>query len=121
MAADLDKWKELAAKELRGKDLDTLHWESPDGIKIKPLYTRADLEGLEEVDTTPGMFPFVRGPRATMYANRPWTFAPVRGLLDRRGSRTRSTSRNLARAANRASPSRSISRRTEATTPTTSG
>src|SRR5262249_53203108 len=51
-----------------------------DGLRIKPLYTAADLEGLSEVDTVPGVFPFIRGPRATMYANRPWTIRQYAGF-----------------------------------------
>ena len=69
-AADrLNDWEALASKELRGKDAADLVWESPDGIPVRPLYTAADLEGLEHTDTLPGIFPFLRGPRATMYAN----------------------------------------------------
>ena len=78
--ADLQRWDELAAKELRGRDPSQLRWQSPDGIEVKPLYTAADLEGLEYVDTLPGTVPFVRGPRATMYANRPWTVRQYAGF-----------------------------------------
>ena len=82
MASDAERkeWKELAAKELRGGDPDDLVWESPDGLKLKALYTAEDLEGLEHVDTLPGMFPFLRGPRATMYANRAWTLRQYAGF-----------------------------------------
>ncbi len=80
-AADqLSEWKELAGKELRGKDVDELVWTSPDGLDVKALYTAADLEGLDHADTLPGMFPFLRGPRATMYANRPWTLRQYAGF-----------------------------------------
>ncbi len=78
--ADLEKWRELAKSELRGKDPESLAWETPEGIRIKPLYTAADLEKLENLDTLPGAFPFVRGPRATMYANRPWTIRQYGGF-----------------------------------------
>jgi len=77
---DSAKWKELAEKELGGKSVEELVWESPEGLRIKPLYTAADLEGLECADTTPGLFPFLRGPRATMYANRPWTIRQYAGF-----------------------------------------
>ena len=77
---DLEKWRELARQELRGKPLEQLVWTSPDGIEIKPLYTAADLEKLEHTDTLPGLFPFVRGPWATMYANRPWTIRQYAGF-----------------------------------------
>ena len=77
--ADLDRWKELAAKELRGSDPDSLVWVTPDGLPVKALYTAADLEGLEWLDTLPGAMPYLRGPRATMYANRPWTLRQYAG------------------------------------------
>jgi len=77
---DLSKWRDLASKELRGGELDDLVSETPDGLRIKPLYTAADLEGLDQADTLPGLFPFVRGPRATMYANRPWTLRQYAGF-----------------------------------------
>ncbi|MEZ5595229.1 MAG: methylmalonyl-CoA mutase [Pseudomonadales bacterium] len=73
-------WEKLAAKELRNQPLDALTWQSPEGIPIKPLYTAADLENLEQVDTLPGLAPFMRGPRATMYTNRPWTIRQYAGF-----------------------------------------
>jgi methylmalonyl-CoA mutase len=77
---DVDRWRELAAKELKGADPDTLTWDTPEGIPVKPLYTAADLEELETVGGLPGTSPFVRGPRATMYANRPWTIRQYAGF-----------------------------------------
>src|SRR6476620_4669323 len=77
---DVDRWRELAAKELRGADPDSLVWKTPEGIAVKPLFTAADLEGLEAVGGLPGVEPFVRGPRATMYANRPWTIRQYAGF-----------------------------------------
>jgi len=74
------EWEALAAKELRGKDVQDLVWTSPDGLPIRALYTAEDLEGLEHTDTLPGLFPFLRGPRATMYANRPWTLRQYAGF-----------------------------------------
>ncbi|MEM9743690.1 MAG: methylmalonyl-CoA mutase [Pseudomonadota bacterium] len=74
------RWSELATKELRGKPLDELTWQSPEGIPIKPLYTAEDLEGIEHLHTLPGMGPYARGPRATMYANRPWTIRQYAGF-----------------------------------------
>src|SRR6266849_3058135 len=77
---DLDRWRELATNDLKGADSDTLEWETPEGIAVKPLYTAADLEDLECVGGLPGIEPFVRGPRATMYANRPWTIRQYAGF-----------------------------------------
>ncbi|KJF70292.1 methylmalonyl-CoA mutase [Agrobacterium arsenijevicii] len=72
-------WQALAAKELKGA-VETLTWHTAEGIAIKPLYTVDDLEGVSHLDTLPGMKPFVRGPRATMYAGRPWTIRQYAGF-----------------------------------------
>ncbi len=61
-------WEELAGKERKGADPSGLVWKTPEGIDVKPLYTAADVADLDFTDTTPGAFPFLRGPRATMYA-----------------------------------------------------
>jgi methylmalonyl-CoA mutase len=78
-AANLDQWNELASKELGGDDPSRLSWTSPEGLEIKPLYTAADLEALEYSDSIPGAAPFLRGPFATMYSNRPWTIRQYAG------------------------------------------
>src|SRR5437660_2259993 len=61
-------------------DPKELVWHTPEGLDVKPLWTRADVEGLEFLDTTPGAFPFVRGPYATMYAERAWTLRQYAGF-----------------------------------------
>jgi len=76
----LDDWRALAAKELKGRDPDSLRRETPEGLTLEPLYTAADLEGVEHLDGQPGFAPFVRGPRATMYAGRPWTIRQYAGF-----------------------------------------
>jgi methylmalonyl-CoA mutase len=76
----LADWRALAQKESRDKPLDELTWDTPEGIPVKPLYTAEDLEGLSHVDSMPGMPPFVRGPRATMYTRRPWTVRQYAGF-----------------------------------------
>jgi methylmalonyl-CoA mutase len=78
--ADPTVWRELAAKERKGADPDELVWHTPEGIDVKPLWTRADVEGIDFADTVPGTFPFVRGPRATMYAGQPWTIRQYAGF-----------------------------------------
>ncbi|MEJ2285547.1 MAG: methylmalonyl-CoA mutase [Desulfobacterales bacterium] len=77
---DKQKWIDLATKELRGKPLESLDWQTPEGIAVKPVYTAEDIEGLEHVNTLPGMPPYVRGPKATMYAGRPWTIRQYAGF-----------------------------------------
>jgi methylmalonyl-CoA mutase len=80
-AKTLQDWKKLAEKELGGKaPEEALAWETPEGIRVKPLYTAADLEALELQGAMPGFPPFLRGPRATMYANRPWTIRQYAGF-----------------------------------------
>jgi methylmalonyl-CoA mutase len=82
----LADWQKLAQKDV-GKDktgneipLASLTIESAEGIDIKPLYTAADLENLEHLDTLPGFAPYMRGPRATMYTVRPWTVRQYAGF-----------------------------------------
>jgi methylmalonyl-CoA mutase len=77
---NMQKWKDLATKELKTKPLESLTWKSPEGIEIKPLYTAEDLEGLEFVNTLPGFGPYVRGVRGTMYAGQPWTIRQYAGF-----------------------------------------
>jgi len=76
----LSDWDALASKDLKGAAPETLTWETPEGIAVKPLYTAADLEGLDHLDSLPGFPPFTRGPRATMYSHRPWTIRQYAGF-----------------------------------------
>ncbi len=80
------KWTDLATKQLKGKSPDTLDWMTPEGIRVKPLYTAEDIEGMEHVNTLPGLAPFVRGPMATMYSGRPWTIRQYAGFSTARES-----------------------------------
>jgi len=75
-----DAWTELAAKELRGRDPAELQMATPEGITIKPLYGPGDLDSVEHLGSLPGTAPYVRGPRATMYTNRPWTVRQYAGF-----------------------------------------
>jgi methylmalonyl-CoA mutase len=72
-------WQALAEKELKAAP-ETLVWRTPEGIDVKPLYTADDLAGIDHLETLPGFAPFVRGPRATMYAGRPWTIRQYAGF-----------------------------------------
>ncbi|GHC78355.1 methylmalonyl-CoA mutase [Limoniibacter endophyticus] len=73
------QWRSLAEKELKTSP-DELIWRTPEGIDVKPLYTAEDLATVNHLDTIPGLKPFVRGPRATMYAGRPWTIRQYAGF-----------------------------------------
>ncbi len=76
----LDGWKAEAEKQLKGKPLESLGRNTPEGIELKPLYTAEDLEALEYTNSMPGLEPFIRGPQATMYAGRPWTIRQYAGF-----------------------------------------
>ena len=76
----LADWRALAAGELQGAPAETLVWRTPEGIEVKPLYTADDLAALETLGSLPGFPPYLRGPRATMYANRPWTIRQYSGF-----------------------------------------
>ena len=79
-SAQIAAWAEAAAKSAPGGDVSALDWLTPEGIRVKPLYTAADVQGLAYADTLPGFAPFVRGPQATMYAVRPWTIRQYAGF-----------------------------------------
>ena len=76
----LKEWAELAKKELKEDNSDSLIWKTPEGIDIQPLYTENDLDGLSHLGGVPGIEPFLRGPKATMYAGRPWTVRQYAGF-----------------------------------------
>ncbi|MES2970379.1 MAG: methylmalonyl-CoA mutase [Pseudomonadota bacterium] len=80
MSDKMDAWKALAAKELKGADPASLTWNTLEGIPVKPLYTADDTAGLDHLGTMPGIAPFTRGVRATMYAGRPWTIRQYAGF-----------------------------------------
>ncbi|MBP1857772.1 methylmalonyl-CoA mutase [Rhizobium herbae] len=75
----LQDWAALAERELKSSP-DSLTWQTPEGIAVKPLYTEADLETAGHLGSLPGLAPFTRGPRATMYAGRPWTIRQYAGF-----------------------------------------
>jgi methylmalonyl-CoA mutase len=79
-SSELHRWTQAAAKSAPGGELAALNWTTPEGLVVKPLYTKADVEGLPHTDTLPGFAPFVRGPQATMYAVRPWTIRQYAGF-----------------------------------------
>ena len=78
--ASPEDWRAQAQRELEGRPLAELTWVTPEGIEVKPLYTAEDLAGIEHLDTLPGLPPYLRGPRATMYAARPWTLRQYSGF-----------------------------------------
>lgn len=77
---NLDAWEKAAAKHSPNGDVKNLNWITPEGLAVKPLYTKADVEGLEFADTLPGFAPYLRGPQPTMYAVKPWTIRQYAGF-----------------------------------------
>lgn len=55
-------------------------WLTPEGIPVRAVYTEADLEGLDFLDTLPGVPPYLRGPYPTMYVTQPWTIRQYAGF-----------------------------------------
>ncbi|KAG1688205.1 Methylmalonyl-CoA mutase, mitochondrial [Nymphon striatum] len=72
------EWAAIAKKPLKGKDPETLTWHTSEGIDIKPLYTKDDVKEIS--NELPGIYPFLRGPYPTMYAQRPWTIRQYAGF-----------------------------------------
>jgi methylmalonyl-CoA mutase len=77
---DREAWNKAAAKHAPRGDPENLTWHTPEGLAVKPLYTRADIENLPFADTLPGFEPFLRGPQPTMYAVKPWTIRQYAGF-----------------------------------------
>ena len=75
----LADWSERAVAQ-SGRSLDQLSAYTPEQIPIQPLYTSADIEGLDHLHTMPGLPPFLRGPYSTMYVGRPWTIRQYTGF-----------------------------------------
>ena len=73
-------WEKKVVEELDGTAIDSLTWKTLEGIDVKPLYTADDLEEISHLDSFPGLPPYVRGPKATMYAKRPWTVRQYSGF-----------------------------------------
>ena len=76
----LTDWETLAQSELKGRAPEELVWKTPEGIDVKPLYTASDLDDMDCLGSLPGFAPFTRGPKATMYAGRPWTLRQYAGF-----------------------------------------
>ncbi len=77
--ASLAEWqKSIEAKT--GRKIDDLMIDTMEQIPVKPLYTKADYEGMEHLGFTAGLAPYLRGPYATMYVVRPWTVRQYAGF-----------------------------------------
>jgi methylmalonyl-CoA mutase len=75
----LDAWRD-DAEHGAGKTIEDLTWLTAEGISVKPLYSAADRNGCDHLDTFPGFAPFLRGPYSSMYVTRPWTVRQYAGF-----------------------------------------
>jgi methylmalonyl-CoA mutase len=80
MSDPKQRWSALAAKELRHRPVESLTWQTLEGIPVQPLYTEDDIAGLPHLGNLPGEAPYTRGVRATMYTGRPWTIRQYAGF-----------------------------------------
>ena len=71
-----DRWQSSISKEF---DPESLLWQTPEKIPVRPVYFAEDVADYDDLDTMPGLPPFIRGPYATMYAMRPWTIRQYAG------------------------------------------
>jgi methylmalonyl-CoA mutase len=55
-------------------------WNSPETIVVKPSYSKEDVASLAHVQFTAGIPPFLRGPYASMYTQKPWTIRQYAGF-----------------------------------------
>ena len=67
-------------REATGQGPDELAWHTPEGVVVPPVYTGADTEDLDFLQTRPGIAPYLRGPYPTMYVNQPWTIRQYAGF-----------------------------------------
>jgi methylmalonyl-CoA mutase len=79
------EWTKLVTKELKGKGPETLEKMTPEGIKLKPIYTAQDVidsrKGLKDGESEySGIYPYARGPYASMYTSKPWTIRQYAGF-----------------------------------------
>ena len=79
-------WESLALKERRAETPADMNHTTLEGIELKPLYTAEDLAEIEYHQSMPGMAPFLRGPRASMYTGRAWTVRQYAGFSTARES-----------------------------------
>ena len=80
MSDAVNAWHAQASRELKGADPEGLTWTTLEGIAVKALYTAEDTANLPHLGGAPGLAPFTRGIRATMYAGRPWTIRQYAGF-----------------------------------------
>ena len=78
----LSDWEKKFTKEVKIETSQEFFHETDEGININPLYTQEDLLDytFNDINTLPGEWPYTRGPKASMYTNRPWTVRQYAGF-----------------------------------------
>jgi methylmalonyl-CoA mutase len=78
----LTEWKKKFEAETKTSSADDFLINTDEDIGIKPLYIEEDIKNLNFVDagSLPGHDPYTRGPKASMYVNRPWTIRQYAGF-----------------------------------------
>ena len=78
----LNNWEKKFVKEVKIEASNEFSYETDEGISINPLYTSEDLLNYEfnDINSLPGEWPYTRGPKASMYTNRPWTIRQYAGF-----------------------------------------
>jgi methylmalonyl-CoA mutase len=75
----IEEWADAVRAET-GHDPAELAWDTPEGIEVPILHDESSIEGLDAVESYPGIAPYVRGPYPTMYVNQPWTIRQYAGF-----------------------------------------
>lgn len=78
--SDYEQWAKLFDKECGEDGAHKRTRPNAAGLEIKPLYRQQDIEGLAIHSSLPGIGPFTRGPRASMYVEKPWTVRQYAGF-----------------------------------------
>ncbi|MBI2521270.1 MAG: methylmalonyl-CoA mutase [Bdellovibrio sp.] len=78
--SSVDEWKKMAVKEYGSSSVEAMNTLTSEGITLRALYTEEDLHRLPHIHSLPGIEPFMRGPRATMYTKKPWTVRQYAGF-----------------------------------------
>lgn len=72
----LEEWKQAVIDSLKGADFDkVMHTKTYEGITLKPIYTREDLQGKPWLGSTAGQAPYLRGSDADGFTKQSWIVA----------------------------------------------
>lgn len=74
-------WLKAAEKQLKGSPVESIFTKLPEGFIQQPIYTQTDLpQSIQNESSSAGIFPYTRGPYATMYTGKPWTIRQYAGF-----------------------------------------